>query len=569
MWFLTGAVALVVVAAILYIWIQGVGEEPSAAPIVASFSRLTTDPGQELHPTLSPDGKFVAYQKLNDGQWDISLLRVGGHNPTNLTKDSPADDIHPAFSPDGESIAFRSEREGGGIFVMGATGESVRRVLDFGYDPAWSPKGDRIAVATTDGVPGNRAGLSELWVVDLNSDAETKLATADKIQPQWSPHGHRIAYYDNDVWTMPADGGEGLRLTDSVARDGDGLWSPDGRYIYFSSLRGGSSNLWRVPVDEKTGERLGSPQPVTSGAGALRGEISISRDGAQIAYVERTRRQDLYSLEFDSQSETLGEATPLVEGRNAAWPDVSPDGQWIVFFEGVYQQQEDIAIIHSDGTGYRKLTNDPFVDRHPRWSPDGQRIAFGSRQDTWDIWTINRDGSGLEPLTSGEENDLYPVWSPDGAYVAYLEDDRTTLISLTSTRSSTPSLPPLPDDDSRFIAWSWSRDGTRLAGWRRIISTGRDAGIVVYSLQSESYEILTESGRNPVWLSDGRRLLFRSDLPGELFLVDSETKRIKELTTESSSTYGIATVSPDDRYIYTSVRTEEADIWLLTLEEER
>ncbi len=197
MWLLAAAVAVAAASVIFLTLIRGVGDESSAVPVVTAFSRLTTDPGQELHPSLSPDGKSIAYQKRVDNNWDIFLLRVGGHNPINLTKDSPSDDIHPAFSPNGESLAFRSEREGGGIFVMGATGESVRRVMDFGYDPAWSPDGEKIAVATTDGIPGDRTGQSELWVVDLTTGAQTQIATQNEIQPQWSPHGHRIAYYDN------------------------------------------------------------------------------------------------------------------------------------------------------------------------------------------------------------------------------------------------------------------------------------------------------------------------------------------------------------------------------------
>jgi Tol biopolymer transport system component len=254
------------------------------------------------------------------------------------------------------------------------------------------------------------------------------------------------------------------------------------------------------------------------------------------------------------------------------WPDVSPDGQWIVFFEGVNQQQEDIAIIHSDGSGYRRLTNDLAVDRHPRWSPDGQRVAFDSRRaGRRETWVVNRDGSGIEQITitSDDESPIYPVWSPDGAFLVYLKGDRPTLSSVTSTRSSTPSLPMPPEEDAMFVAWSWSRDGTRLAGWRRIKSTGRDAGILVYSFESESYESLTGFGRNPVWLSDGRRLLFSGDPAGELFLVDSETKKIKELTAEDPLTYHRAAISPDDRYIYVAIHTDEADIWLLTLDEER
>src|SRR5205823_13412040 len=114
----------------------------------ATFTQLTDQSGPEYFPSLSPDGKSFAYASYAAGQWDIYLQRVGGRNPTNLTKDSPADDTQPAFSPDGERIAFRSERNGGGIYVMGATGESVTRVSDFGYTPSWSPNGEEILVGT-------------------------------------------------------------------------------------------------------------------------------------------------------------------------------------------------------------------------------------------------------------------------------------------------------------------------------------------------------------------------------------------------------------------------------------
>ena len=53
----------------------------------------------------------------------------------------------PAYSPDGKRIAFRSERDGGGIFIMGASGESVMRLTDFGYNPSWSPDGKEIVCA--------------------------------------------------------------------------------------------------------------------------------------------------------------------------------------------------------------------------------------------------------------------------------------------------------------------------------------------------------------------------------------------------------------------------------------
>jgi Tol biopolymer transport system component len=183
-----------------------------------------------------------------------------------------------------------------------------------------------------------------------------------------------------------------------------------------------------------------------------------------------------------------------------------------------------------------------------------------------EVWCVNRDGSGLEQLTSSEERALYPVWSPDGAFLAHQKAPGlgSVIMSLREDRVP-PTLPLLDDEDAEFIAWSWSSDGRRLAGWKRRKSDGRDIGIVVYSFESENFESLTEFGRNPVWLEDGKNLVFGDDERLRLFLVHSETKRIRELTTSVPTELTLATISPDDRYIYASIRTIESDIWLLTL----
>ena len=110
---------------------------------------------------------MIVYASAAAGNLDLYLLRVGGDRAIALTTD-PADDSRAAFSPDGERIAFRSERDGGGLFVMGATGESVRRVTDAGFDPSWSPDGRRLVYATEEVFdPVSRDGNSELWIVEV------------------------------------------------------------------------------------------------------------------------------------------------------------------------------------------------------------------------------------------------------------------------------------------------------------------------------------------------------------------------------------------------------------------
>jgi hypothetical protein len=155
-----GAIAALVVLPSLWFWRASWNRtnEPAASNLTAesnasswsnaTVSRFTDKPGAELFPNFAPDGKSVIYAGDASGNRDIYLQRTGGANPLNLTPDSLLEDTQPAFSPDGERIIFRSARDGGGIFVMGATGESVRRVADFGFNPVWSPDGRHILVAT-------------------------------------------------------------------------------------------------------------------------------------------------------------------------------------------------------------------------------------------------------------------------------------------------------------------------------------------------------------------------------------------------------------------------------------
>src|SRR5262249_49080897 len=104
-----------------------------------TFQQLTMSPAGEGSPSIAPVGESFVFVKRDGGDADIFLQRVDGTRAISLTADCDQYDYDPAYAPDGRSIAYRSECAGGGIFVMGATGESARRVVDFGFAPAWSP----------------------------------------------------------------------------------------------------------------------------------------------------------------------------------------------------------------------------------------------------------------------------------------------------------------------------------------------------------------------------------------------------------------------------------------------
>ncbi len=567
------AVALVLIAGIIgyYLLQKTDGTTPLGT---IEFSQLTHAAGEELFPSLAPDGQALMYAGATSGNFDIYWQRVGGENSVNLTRDSPADDTQPAFAPDGQSVAFRSERQGGGIFVMGATGESVRRLTDFGYHPAWSRDGARLAVVTqsvTD--PAVRFTSSEMWIITAATGERRRIGDADAVQPSWSPSGQRIAYWSRsgrsaagDIWTIPTDGGTPTALTSDPSLDWNPVWSPDGRHIYFSSNRGGSMNLWRVGIDESTGKPIGQPVPVTTGGGSASQHATISADGHRIAYVARVESMNLQRIGFDPVAGvTEGAGEWVTRGSRATvQPHLSGDGQRLTF--NSVGRQEDIYAVNTDGSGMQQLTNDPHQDRAARWSKDGERVAFYSnRTGAYEIWTIKSDASDLRQLTRSP-GAHYPVWSPDGRSMAYSSHSPNGAyifdVDVPWDQQKPRQLPLLPDPALTFEIWGWSPNGLRLAGQKHLADLSH-GGVAIHEIGSTEIQWLTDFGEWPVWMNDNRRLLFSNH--GELFLIDSVTRKYQRVLSLPQQTLGSVALSPDERSIYYTVAAAEADVWLLTL----
>jgi eukaryotic-like serine/threonine-protein kinase len=572
-----GVAGLGIAALIAAVYFLSRSSGPSVpAPVQVTFTRLTDQEGSETFPSVAPNGnEFVYVKETSPGNQDVYSQRIGGSNPRNLTADSLADDTQPAFSPDGGTIAFRSEREGGGVFLMGATGESVRRLTDFGFNPAWSPDGKEILVAT-EGVsdPRVRKANSEIWRVEVATGAKRRVTEGDAVQPSWSPDGQRIAYWGIDtggarvLWTIPAGGGKPALVLRDNFLNWSPAWSPDGQYLYFASNRGGSMNLWRVPVDERSGRKTGAPEAITAPS-EWNGMPSLSRDGKHVLYATSENRANLERASLDPGKLAVGRLDPVTQGsRGIRSCGVSPDGQWIAFYTSI--PQEDLFVVRLDGSGLRQLTNDAFRDRYPRWSPDGSRLLFQSdRGGTYRIWSIQADGSGLEPVTRASEGTVsYPVASPDGRWLALIVPGRGgALVDLAlplEQRQLVP-FPPMGETGEFFDAVSWSPDGKWVAG----VADTRDArsvpGIILYSPASRSYTRLTDRGEVPIWMPGGKTLLAREE--GRLLAIDVATRSLREIfKLPPNSSFVSHCVSPDGRTLVVSRTSEEGDIGMLTLQ---
>ncbi len=535
---------------------------------------LTDLQGRENFPSLSPEGTFFVYSKAVNGNSDLFLQRVAGGQPLNLTADSPADDSQPAFSPDGQQIAFRSEREGGGIFLMGATGESVKRLTDFGFNPAWSPDGREIAVATEGALdPRKRFSTSQIIRIDIATQTQRPLAVPDGVQPSWSPQGLRIAYWGlaqpgsrRAIWTVPVAGGSPVTVVDDAFYNWSPVWSPDGRFLYFASNRGGNMNLWRVAIDERSGRVLSPPQAITTSSewSAL---PSLSRDGHRLIYATDSSRSFVEVVPFNPETAQAGGSPVLAyQGARAILScDISPDGAWLVLWSS--SPQEDLLLVRSDGSGLRHLTDDPARDRTPYWSPDGSRILFASnRSGKYEAWTIRPDGSGLTQVTHlPDQPVLYPFWAPDGQRIGFNYVSHGTAILDLRRPGSQPRVLPPAKDGQTLDGSAWSKDGRFLAGGLVPRRGEESYGVAAWSLSDNTYRLLSETGHDGRFLHRGLRLLFNE--AGTIRLADVASGEVRTvLSPPTHFLFNWLGVGPGDRNLCTVRATDEGDIWSLSLD---
>ncbi|MGH7555267.1 MAG: hypothetical protein ACREMQ_19870, partial [Longimicrobiales bacterium] len=248
---LPGALGLAMCAIMFAFWLGRAPESPSAVWPVVPVSSL---PGSEGNPTLSPDGNFVAFSWNGaDNSWVKSelLVKAVGREDTRILASVSAEGVAPAWSPDGKQIAF--SRAGQGVFVISPLGGPERRVSESGFGPRWTP--DSRSLLIRDKAPGRPAGILQIALDTLQRRQVTQ-APAGSIDtaPDVSPDGRTLAFIRverpgvGNVYVVRMEGGEPQRRTSWNAAHGRVVWTSDGRELVYDAGYGYPLSMWRVPA---------------------------------------------------------------------------------------------------------------------------------------------------------------------------------------------------------------------------------------------------------------------------------------------------------------------------------
>jgi len=294
-------------------------------------------------------------------------------------------------------------------------------------------------------------------------------------------------------------------------------------------------------------------------------EPAWSPDGARIAFVsDREDNSEIYVVNTDGSG--LSRLTHNTARDEApAW---SPDGARIAFASW---RDNGICVMNADGSGVRRLTQTTAYESAPVWAPDGARIAFVSPLNGHDqIYLMNADGSDQTDLTRQPGDDRSPAWSPDGARIAFVSfrDGNAEIYVMDADGSSQANLTHNTAFDQ---APAWSPDGTQIAFESESFSPAINFEIHVMNADGSGQTNLTNLSNpdfSPAWSPDGTRIAFQSsrstrDGPGDIYVMDADGSGPTNLTRNAAGDNSPAWSPDGGRIAFVSNREGNDEIYVM------
>src|ERR1019366_5638740 len=356
-----------------------------------------------------------------------------------------------------------------------------------------------------------------------------------------SPDGKIVAFsYLGDLWTVDVKGGEAQHVTMHEKHDYNPVFSPDGKWLAFSSNRHGQYDVFIVPV------KGGRPKRLTHDS-ADDHVTGWSPDGQHILFMSARQSDFPPRVEFYSVSINGGQAKRIsaFEGRDATY---SPKGDMIAYVRG-------------PGLWYRKG-------------------YLGSSND--DIWICNADGSDNRQITFHKGQDNYPMWAPDGKHLYYVSDcagGLANLVKLPIEGERGELLPSKPTPQALTSHKDEFVRRARMSAYGETIVYECGPDIWVYSVKQgksrklnievnaddktnpETFKTFTPGATEFVWSPSEQHVAFV--VHGEIFLMGRNGGKARRLTDHPAFDHGIAWAPDGKRILFLSDRNGHEDLYAL------
>ncbi|MEZ5364729.1 MAG: hypothetical protein R2748_20930 [Bryobacterales bacterium] len=511
---------------------------------------IRTTSGTWISLDVSPDGREIVFDLLGD----LYVIPIEGGTARSLTS-GMAWDMQPAYNRVGDKIVFTSDRGGGdNIWIVDRDGSNPTQVSNESFrllnSPAWSPDGDYI-VARKHFTSSRSLGAGEIWLY------------------------HR-------------SGGEGLQMTKrpNDQKDvGEPVFSPDGRYVYFSqdTTPGSSFDYNKDPngqiyeirrLDRETGDL----EDFVSGPG---GSIrpTPSPDGKTLAFIRRVRyKTTLFIKDLDS-----GRETPLYDGLDrdmqetwaihGVYPHMSwtPDSRSIVFWAKGGIHRIDVATKQVRAIPFEvdttreileavRFKNEAYPDvLHPkmlRWvqvSPDGSRVIY---QTLGRLWIRDLPDGEPRRLTAQTDHfELFPAFSRDGRWIAYTTWDDDALGSIRIAPAGGGEGRVITQRPGHYVEPAFSPSGKTVAfrktggGYLTSPLYSSDPGL--YSIPAAGGEMtrIVKRGADPFFGASDDRIFFLERENDKTVLKSIALDGAEERSHLEGEDITAFTMSPDEKWV--------------------
>ncbi|MEV0679015.1 amidohydrolase family protein [Actinosynnema sp. NPDC050436] len=522
--------------------VGGVARAEPTGSAPAGGRRAVLREGTNISVTPSPDGKWLATDLVTA----IWVLPATGGEARRLTGDLQ-DATLPTWSPDGRSLVFQSFRDGNfHLYRVDVAGGEPRQLTSGRFDhrePVFSPDGRRIAFTS------DRGGHYGVWLLDVASGEVAALTGPpdEAAAPRWSADGARIAFTadETSVDVVVVATGERVRVVTAPAggRVHGASFGPGGALSY-TLVRGGRADLVLGDREITSGEDVFGFAATWTGGSALYtadGRIRRRAEDGTVVDVPFTA-----SVPVAARAEVRRRRDPAgpVDVRGIAGPVVSRDGSKIAF-----RALNAVHLVGAAGGRPRRLTDGPWFDSDPDFSPDGRSVVYSS--DRTGVPTLH-----LRDLVTGEDRALpagpgaqtAPRFSPDGGRIAYVDHDgavRVLDVAAGTSRQVTPALfmpgRPTWSPDGRVLALAAVKPFSRRfrEGTSQVLTVDLVDGGLRYAEPMPFRSIATRGDDGPVWSPDGRHLAFVVESVAWVVPVDAagrflgEPRQVTEEVTDS------------------------------------